>query len=124
MTDFTFHRPFVRPPFPYRRRITDQNLLLLICLLCLFAVIKTMPLLIEALDIALTDPQVRHEDEIAIDIRKNHSHSLRFEVAGNKYEVLTPNIALTPEQHSAWFNYAKRRGFPVYALDGPLAIDP
>jgi|SRR5579872_4866780 len=52
------------------------------------------------------------------------SHRLSFTVAGDHYEVDSPNRPLTQEEQQALLGYAEWKGLPRYSADGPLAVDP
>ncbi len=63
------------------------------------------------------------QDDLAERIAET-AHVLRFTVADHEYVIRTPSVAMDADMRKAWFGYAQRRGFPLYAADGPLAVDP
>ena len=70
-------------------------------------------------------PTVLRENRIARSILYGRdAHKLEFTVAGQHYTVVSPGHQLTSEEQTALLNYAARNNFPMWTVDGQLAVDP
>jgi hypothetical protein len=75
------------------------------------------------LTLLFSGPDMVRQNVIAYDLW-HHAKKLRFAVGIMQYTVATPDHDLTAEEQTAWLGFAKLRNYPVYSVDGPLAVDP
>ena len=54
----------------------------------------------------------------------NDTDVLTFEVAGHKYQVRSPGHAITADEQNAINAFIAFKHWPLWAVDGPAAVDP
>src|SRR6185437_15229878 len=75
--------------------------------------------------LVLGAPTILRENGIARSILYGRdAHRLEFTVADQHYTVISPGHQLTREDQTALLSYAARSRLPIWAVDGPLAVDP